>query len=211
MNSSRGGAEFGADGAHDLFAAGEDRVVENAAPVFGYEDHVDVQGGHVVSGALVVGHVGGGSYGGGVQLRYRFRIEPSSAQRGMLERTFGCCRVVFNDALARRNADHAAGLPALSRSALQKAVIIDAKRTPERAWLGEVSNVALVQAHNDLPVAYSNFFASVKDKRGGRRIGFPRFRSRHDNRQTARFTRNGFTVRPNGRLFLAKIGDVKVR
>ncbi|MFJ2535766.1 RNA-guided endonuclease InsQ/TnpB family protein [Microbacterium maritypicum] len=146
-----------------------------------------------------------------MQLRYRFRVEPTPAQRGMLERTFGCCRVVFNDALARRKADHDAGKAALSRSALQKAVITDAKRSPERAWLSEVSNVALVQAHNDLLVAFPHFFSSARGTRAGKRVGFPRFRSRHDHRQTARFTRNGFSIRPNGRLFLAKIGEVRVR
>ena len=146
-----------------------------------------------------------------MQLRYQYRIEPSPGQRVMLARTFGCCRTVFNDALARRKADFEAGKPALSRSLLQKAVITDAKQSPERAWLAEVSSVALIQAHNDLLVAFNNFFASVTSKRKGRRVGFPRFRSRHDNRQSARFTRNGFQVRGNGRLFLAKIGEVRVR
>jgi len=145
-----------------------------------------------------------------VQLRYQYRIEPSPGQRVMLARTFGCCRTVFNDALARRKADFEAGQPTLNRSLLQKAVITDAKQSPERAWLTEVSSVALIQAHNDVLVAFNNFFASVTGKRKGRRVGFPRFRSRRDNRQSARFTRNGFQVRGNGRLFLAKIGDVKV-
>jgi putative transposase len=36
-------------------------------------------------------------------------------------------------------------------------------------------------------------------------------RSRKDNRQSFRLTRNGFTIRPNRRLYLAKIGEVKVR
>jgi putative transposase len=129
----------------------------------------------------------------------------------MLARTFGCCRTVFNDALARRRADFEAGEPTLSRSLLQKAVITDAKRSPERAWLAEASSVALIQAHNDLLVAFSNFFASVTGKRKGHRVGYPRFRSRHDNRQSARFTRNGFQVRENGRLFVAKIGELRVK
>lgn len=30
--------------------------------------------------------------------RYRYRIESTGAQRAMLARTFGCVRVVFNDA-----------------------------------------------------------------------------------------------------------------
>lgn len=59
LNSSRGHTELGAGFAHDLLAAGEDRVCEDAAPVFGHLRHVDVEHGHRVSGALVVDHVGG--------------------------------------------------------------------------------------------------------------------------------------------------------
>jgi Helix-turn-helix domain len=39
-----------------------------------------------------------------VQARYRYRIEPTPAQREMLARTFGCARVVFNDAIRCRQA-----------------------------------------------------------------------------------------------------------
>jgi len=37
------GAEVGADLAHDLFASGEHRVVEHAAPVLGDKHQVDVE------------------------------------------------------------------------------------------------------------------------------------------------------------------------
>ncbi|MFF0138743.1 helix-turn-helix domain-containing protein, partial [Streptomyces sp. NPDC005227] len=35
-------------------------------------------------------------------LRYSFRIEPTPGQCVALARTFGCARVVYNDALAAR-------------------------------------------------------------------------------------------------------------
>jgi transposase len=59
--------------------------------------------------------------------------------------------------------------------------------------------------------AYANFFASITGKRKGRWVGHPRFKSRKDTRQSFRLTRNGFAVRPSGRLFLAKAGEVRVR
>ncbi|MGV2385067.1 MAG UNVERIFIED_CONTAM: transposase, partial [Thermobifida fusca] len=104
-----------------------------------------------------------------------------------------------------------AGLPYIKDTDLQKQVITAAKKTPERAWLGEVSSVVLVQALADLHTAYRNFFASVTGRRKGPKVAPPRFRSRKDNRQTIRFTRNGFRFRPDGKLNLAKIGDVRVR
>jgi putative transposase len=87
-----------------------------------------------------------------------------------------------------------------------------AKAAPERAWLGEVSAVVLQQALADLNAAYRNFFASLKGQRKGPKMGPPRFRSRKDHRQAARFTANArFKVLPDGKLRLPKIGDVPVR
>ena len=56
-----------------------------------------------------------------------------------------------------------------SRRRTVQAGLTAAKKTPERAWLGEVSAVVLQQALADLNVAYRNFFASVTGKRKGRR------------------------------------------
>lgn len=93
-----------------------------------------------------------------------------------------------------------------SSSALQKKVLADAKRTEERAWLAEVANVPLLQMHRDALQAYWN---GVRKTRRQRRA---RYRSLKRNPvNSARFTANGFRLRDNGRLYLAKIGDMKVR
>jgi putative transposase len=103
-------------------------------------------------------------------------------------------------------------LPHIPDGELSKQAITQAKGTPERAWLGEVSAVVLQQALADLNVAYRNFFASITGKRKGRKVAPPRFRSRKDNRQAIRFTANApFRVLDNGRLRLPKIGDLRVR
>jgi len=146
----------------------------------------------------------------GVQARYRYRIEPTPAQRQMLARTFGCARVVFNDAVRLRQETYEAG-EKIGPTEVQRRVVTLAKATPDRSWLSEVASVALVQAVRDAERAYSNFLDSITGRRKGRRVGQPRFKSRKDNRQSFRLTRNGFSIKPNGRLYLAKIGDVRVR
>lgn len=145
-----------------------------------------------------------------MQARYRYRIEPTPAQREMLARTFGCARVVFNDAIRCRQDTYEAG-EKISPTEVQRRVITEAKNTIERVWLSEVASVALVQSVRDAHRAHSNFLDSITGRRKGRKVGRPRFKSRKDNRQSFRLTRNGFTLRPNGRLYLAKIGDVRVR
>ena len=151
------------------------------------------------------------SHNGLVQLRYSYRLYPTPGQQVALSRAFGCARVVFNDALAARRAAHEAGLPYLTDAAMS-AALTQAKQTPERAWLGEVSAVVLQQALADLNMAYRNFFNSVAGKRKGPKTAPPRFRSRKDSRQSVRFTANSrFRVLDNGSLRLPKVGDVPVR
>ncbi|MFE9335123.1 RNA-guided endonuclease InsQ/TnpB family protein, partial [Streptomyces sp. NPDC006925] len=146
-----------------------------------------------------------------MQLRYNFRVYPSAGQRVALARAFGCARVVFNDGLRARQEAHRAELPYIKDTDLQKQVITEAKRTPEREWLGEVSSVVLVQSLRDLHTAYRNFFSSVTGKRTGARVAPPRFKSRKDNRQSIRLTANGFALRDNGKLYVAKVGELKVK
>jgi putative transposase len=68
-------------------------------------------------------------------VRYRYRIDPTSAQREALARAFGCARVVYNDALTERHRAYQAG-ERLSDTEVQRRVITQAKRTPERAAQG---------------------------------------------------------------------------
>lgn len=144
-----------------------------------------------------------------VQLRYNFRLYPSASQRMALARAFGCARVVYNDALRVREEARSEGLPFPRTGDLSKRLITEAKNTPERAWLGEVSAVILQQSLRDLDTAYKNFFDGLKGKRP--RMGAPRFKSCKDSRQAVRFTANArWSITPGGKLRLPKIGALKV-
>ncbi|MFF4176471.1 RNA-guided endonuclease InsQ/TnpB family protein [Streptomyces sp. NPDC001750] len=145
-----------------------------------------------------------------MQLRYSFRLYPDAPQRSALARAFGCSRVVYNDGLRARETARAAGEPSPKTGNLSKLLITEAKKTGERAWLGEVSAVVLQQSLRDLDTAYRNFFDGLKGKRP--RMGAPRFKSRRDNRQAVRFTANArWKVTAGGDLSLPKIGDVRVK
>jgi putative transposase len=141
-------------------------------------------------------------------VRYRYRIDPAARQRQALARAFGCARVVYNDALRERERAHHASEP-ITDTEVQRRVVTVAKTTPERAWLAEVASVALVQACQDARRAYRNWFASLSGRRKGRRVGHPRFRTKH-GRQSIRLTRNGFALH-GARLYVAKVGQVRVR
>lgn len=136
-------------------------------------------------------------------LRYRYRLYPTEVQKIALARTFGCVRVVWNDALAR------AQEPGMKYDGFAKASarLTAAKKTEERKWLNDVSCVPLQQALRNQDRAFQNFFKGCKGE--GPRRGFPTWK-RKDGEQSAEFTRNGFKIENHG-LYLAKIGTVEVR
>lgn len=138
-----------------------------------------------------------------MKARYRFRFYPTNQQKQLLAQLFGCVRVVWNDALAI--CQQSEKLP--SNNDLQKLVITQAKKTEARAWLSEVSNIPLQQSVIDLGVAYKNFFASLKGKRLGKKVGRPKFKQK-TNQQSARFRIGGFSIKGQ-EVYLAKIGNVK--
>ncbi len=138
-----------------------------------------------------------------MKARYQYRFYPTNQQQQSLAQLFGCCRVVWNDALAI--CKQSEKLP--SSNELQKLVITQAKKTLERQWLSKVSNIPLQQSVADLGVAYKNFFDSLKGKRKGKKVGSPKFKKKI-NRQAARFRIGGFSMKGK-EVYLAKIGNVK--
>ena len=141
--------------------------------------------------------------------RYRYRLYPTPHQQVELAQLFGCCRVVWNDALAYSIEQYKQHQKSVKNSDLQKLLITQAKRTAERSWLADVATVPLQQSIADLGVAFSNFFKSQQGKSKGKRAGFPRFKKR-TRAQSARFTKP--SIRWTGdKMRLPRIGALKVK
>ena len=133
---------------------------------------------------------------GGMRTAYRCRAYPDAEQQVLLNRTFGCVRVVWNRTLAARRARYAAEHVSTSYAQTDRALTA-MKRDPELAWLGEVSCVPLQQALRHQHAAFGAFFAQ--------RARYPRFKSRR-GRQSATFTRSAFRMRGTD-LHLAKMSE----
>lgn len=143
-----------------------------------------------------------------MKARYQYRIYPTDQHRLGLAKLFGCCRVVWNDALALiKSTPEGQKWP--SNAELQKLCITQAKQTEAREWLAEVSNIPLQQSIQDLGTAFKNFFEYRKGKRKGPRVGFPRFKKKL-NQQSARFRKGGFSIKA-AKVYLAKIGEIKTK
>lgn len=129
-----------------------------------------------------------------VKRAYKYRFHPTTEQAELLNRTFGCVRVVWNRALAERTRRY--------KDEGKNTTYVDTakwlttwKQDEELSFLREVSNVPLQQTLRAQQVAFNNFF--------GKRAKYPRFKSRKNSRKSATFQSNAFTFR-NGALKLAK-------
>ena len=125
---------------------------------------------------------------------YRCRAYPDQGQQAVLNRTFGCIRVVWNRTLAERYRRWHADRTGLSYAQSDRALTA-MKKDPDLAFLSAVSCVPLQQTLRHQHQAFAAFFA--------KRARYPRFKSRR-SRQSAHYTRSVFTMRA-GVLQLAKM------
>ena len=116
---------------------------------------------------------------------YKFRIYPNKTQEILLNKTFGCTRFIFNQMLAERKEVYEQFKN--DKEALYKYKYKTEKQYKEDyEWLSEVDSIAIQQARVDLETAYKNFFDSISGKRKGRKVSYPKFKSKRETRQSFR-------------------------
>ena len=125
---------------------------------------------------------------------FRYRCYPTPEQAVLLRRTIGCCRLVYNRALAMRVEAWALRQERVSHAQTDRALTAW-KRLPELAFLNEVSAVALQQSIRHLDTAYGRFFRKISRH--------PVFHKKRNGGST-HYTRAGFRYL-NGALTLAKM------
>jgi len=130
-----------------------------------------------------------------VKRAYKYRFYPTPEQAVLLNRTFGCVRLVYNRALDARSRAWAVDRQRTTYGQ-SSSWLTDWKRTDELAFLNEVSSVPLQQTLRHLQAGFTAFW----DKRAG----FPRFKSKRKSRASAELTRSAFCW-SDGRLTLAKM------
>ena len=139
-----------------------------------------------------------------VKMGIRVRLYPTERQEVLINKTFGCCRFVHNQTLADCNQSYEQTKHFPSKNERIKD-LVPLKETHE--FLKEVDSTALQQAIRDLNSAFDNFF---KDRT---HFGFPKFKSKHDLKQSYRTPYNGgkADVLDNKHLKLPKLGEVKTK
>ena len=139
-----------------------------------------------------------------VKMGIRVRLYPTERQEVLINKTFGCCRFVHNQTLADCNQSYEQTKHFPSKNECIKD-LVPLKETHE--FLKEVDSTALQQAVRDLNSAFDNFFKNRTH------FGFPKFKSKHDLKQSYRTPYNGgkADVLDNKHIKLPKLGGVKTK
>ena len=124
----------------------------------------------------------------------KIRIYPSAEQIDFINKQLGCCRFVYNNCLAFRKDSYQNEHISVSSSSAVKHITVLKK---DNEWLKDVHSKVLQQSVRDMNQAYDNFFKLHK--------GFPKFKSKHDNRQSCRFPKDAFIGVRGNRIDLIKV------
>ena len=139
-----------------------------------------------------------------VQKGIRVRLYPTEEQEVLFNKTFGCVRFVHNQTLAdcKQSYEQTQHFPSKNERITN---LVPLKE--ENEFLKEVDSTALQQSVRDLNSGMSNFFKNRSH------FGFPKFKSKHDLKQSYRTPYNGgkADVLDNKHIKLPKLGSVKTK
>lgn len=134
-----------------------------------------------------------------VKKAYKFRIYPTKEQEILINKTFGCCRFVYNHFLAKWNETYKETGKGLTYNTCS-AQLPQLKR--EFLWLKEVDSIAIQTSLKHLADAFTRFFTGQS--------GYPCFKTKKNKVQsyTTKYT-NGNIVVVGNKIKLPKLGFVR--
>ena len=131
---------------------------------------------------------------------FKFEIMPNGEQRRKIKQFCGCCRFVFNRALAWQNEQYQQDNN--QKFSYSKIANLLPQWKKELIWLKECHSQVLQQSLKDLEKAFKNFFQQRAD--------FPKFKKK-GVKESFRFPQGCKLEQQNSRIWLPKIGWVRYR
>lgn len=136
---------------------------------------------------------------------YKYRLYPNKEQEILINKTFGCCRFIYNYFLALKIKEYKENGKNLSFYDMSK-MLTTLKHQEEHEFLNEVPRASLIYSLRHLDNAYKRFF---KMKRG-----FPKFKSKYCNIKSCKMSNmgNDTNIRIDGnRIKVGKFGFIKFK
>lgn len=135
---------------------------------------------------------------------YKYRVYPNKQQEEQIQKTFGCCRFVYNNTLAYRKDKYEKSKEFMNKIACNNYVNQVLKKTYE--WLKEADKFALTNAVYNMDSAYQKFFKEHS--------GYPKFKSKKNNRKsyTTNFSNGNIEIKfDESKIKLPKLKWVKAK
>ena len=131
-------------------------------------------------------------------LSIKEEIFPNKEQKKQIDKTFGCCRFIYNYMLDLNNLNYKTGKKHLTYIDMQNLLI---KLKNDFLWLKDVDSQALQHSCRRLDEAFKRFFNKLS--------GYPKFKSKKNKIQS--YTINNFKLSriTNKYIQLPKLGKVK--
>ena len=129
----------------------------------------------------------------------KYRLYPTSEQKIMFAKTFGCCRKVYNLMLSEKIESY--------KTTGKFVAVTPAKYKKDFPYLKEVDSLALANVQLNLQSAFRNHF----DRNRRKKTGFPKFKSaKHSRKSYTTNNQNGtVAIIDNRYIRLPKTGKVR--
>ena len=145
----------------------------------------------------------------------KIRLYPTEDQRILLNKTFGCCRLLYNERLREHIDWYSINkyLPRDQRSKF-KGKLPKQLREEKYEFLSEAIAEPLINSQRNCEEAFSNFFKSISGKRKGKKVGYPKFKSKKSHRDSFSLymiKKEGLIDFDSRTVFIPKLKDTKFR
>ena len=131
---------------------------------------------------------------------FKYRIYPNQEQTALINKHIGSCRWIYNYALNKKVEAYKRDKTRLSRFDISKD-LPQLKKNEETQWLKETNSQALQMSLKNMDEAFTKFF---RDKKG-----FPKFKSKHNNRQSFNIPQSVKVDWKNKKVSIPKIKNIK--
>ena len=136
----------------------------------------------------------------------KIRLYPNKTQEVQINKLLGCYRFVYNQCLNKKITSYEKDKISENLTSLGHYLHGYLTKQEEYSWLNEQNTRVLKQSIIDMLDAYKHFFKQ--------HTGYPKYKSKHDNKQSCRFEIGSISKRnnyENRKLSLANIKDIKFR
>jgi putative transposase len=139
---------------------------------------------------------------------HKIRLNPTPEQELYFRKAAGTARFVYNWALAAWKR-HKAEYPGVAHGPLALKKEFNAMKAEQFPWVYEVAKDVAEGAFTNLGIALKNYYDSKRGQRKGKKVGFPKFKSKKNRRWSFRLNNDRIDTADHA-FYVPKLGWVNM-